>query len=396
MPVLATPGVIVAHDPTPPHRSDSTSEELAWEHIAAVHELIGGRRRMSPDDDLLARLAEVRRELEKFSTSPETTANDRFTAFRLLMGIHRHQIELLTRQAGQHLSAASEVARVLTDVQHLPILDLIEQVPVSLCERLGFYRSMISSVRPAVWLPRVLCVTPQETPENKNFSSYVRGARIPLSRAPLESEIVRRRAPAISRRAVDDSRTFKEIVLIAKSTAYVAAPIVVHGRVIGFLHADRPAGRATIGGIDLEAVGTLSSCLSPIIERALLDERLRLESLRVATLLEDASLQITDAPAEPRSTLGIHGIYPVQASSLKTGNPVRRDDSLTPREREVLEYLCTGATNAQIAAALAVSEGTVKSHVRQILKKLGVSTRAAAVATFIRSDHRLSMVTRWM
>ena len=54
-------------------------------------------------------------------------------------------------------------------------------------------------------------------------------------------------------------------------------------------------------------------------------------------------------------------------------------DPLTSREREVLERMADGLSNRQIAAALDISEHTVKFHVSAVLGKLGVSSRAAAI-----------------
>jgi DNA-binding NarL/FixJ family response regulator len=48
---------------------------------------------------------------------------------------------------------------------------------------------------------------------------------------------------------------------------------------------------------------------------------------------------------------------------------------LTPREREILKELKTGATNRQIAARLVISEQTVKNHVSRVLKKLNLKSR---------------------
>ena len=57
---------------------------------------------------------------------------------------------------------------------------------------------------------------------------------------------------------------------------------------------------------------------------------------------------------------------------------------LTPREVEVLQHMTTGMRNKEIAGALGISEETVQVHVRNILAKLGVNDRTAAVAAAFR------------
>jgi DNA-binding NarL/FixJ family response regulator len=54
--------------------------------------------------------------------------------------------------------------------------------------------------------------------------------------------------------------------------------------------------------------------------------------------------------------------------------------SLSQREGEVLTHLAHGATTSEIAAALVISENTVKTHIKRILEKLDASNRAEAVA----------------
>lgn len=58
--------------------------------------------------------------------------------------------------------------------------------------------------------------------------------------------------------------------------------------------------------------------------------------------------------------------------------------AITPREREILVFIAQGRANKEIAAALEVSEDTVKRHVSHILDKLEVNDRAQATAEAIR------------
>ena len=81
---------------------------------------------------------------------------------------------------------------------------------------------------------------------------------------------------------------------------------------------------------------------------------------RVRTALRRRSLPASRAPVE--------------------SNPI--DQRLTRREREVLGLLSRGLTQAQIAAELVISPKTVAGHIQRILTKLGVHSRAQAVALF--------------
>jgi DNA-binding NarL/FixJ family response regulator len=73
-----------------------------------------------------------------------------------------------------------------------------------------------------------------------------------------------------------------------------------------------------------------------------------------------------------------------QRSAVEIMNLDSLDESLTGREREVLEMLSRGLSNKLIARRLSISEHTVKFHVSSIYTKLGASSRTDAVSRGVR------------
>jgi len=98
-----------------------------------------------------------------------------------------------------------------------------------------------------------------------------------------------------------------------------------------------------------------------------------------------STLRAIRAPGEARSVVAsLEG-----ATFHSHPSPPRRQQplpvtELTPRERDILLELSTGSTDSEIAKRLNVHEGTIKTHVRHILRKLGVRNRTAAIAHALR------------
>jgi DNA-binding NarL/FixJ family response regulator len=108
-----------------------------------------------------------------------------------------------------------------------------------------------------------------------------------------------------------------------------------------------------------------------------------------------AVLPATVSPAEMIAALravtsGLIVLHPLTIAALPHAaiNTSRTTEELveplTKREKEVLQMLAAGLGNKEIAAKLNISDHTAKFHVGSILGKLGVSTRAEAVAAGIR------------
>jgi NarL family two-component system response regulator LiaR len=75
---------------------------------------------------------------------------------------------------------------------------------------------------------------------------------------------------------------------------------------------------------------------------------------------------------------------PVAARLLREVPAPQQPEALTERETEILRELASGKSNKEIAAALVIAEKTVRTHVSNILAKLGVTSRTQAALHAVR------------
>ena len=102
-----------------------------------------------------------------------------------------------------------------------------------------------------------------------------------------------------------------------------------------------------------------------------------LKDVRAEDLLEAvAAVARGEGRLDPAVTAAVVGHFRTHRSAP---TPARDVSSLTARETDVLVHLARGLSNAEIAVALGVAPGTVKTHVATVLAKLGVRDRVQAV-----------------
>src|ERR1700758_2158555 len=128
----------------------------------------------------------------------------------------------------------------------------------------------------------------------------------------------------------------------------------------------------------LEQLEAFAECLSVAFESAVLEEKAAQQRVNVESLCGNVDELLSHSA---RSVLWLlPGAAPGPRHAYHRDQP--SVPALTSREREIMSHVATGATNGQIARCLVISEGTVKSHLKHIAKKLNTSSRAAAVATY--------------
>lgn len=156
-------------------------------------------------------------------------------------------------------------------------------------------------------------------------------------------------------------------VVLGLFVAFTAAMIVAAGRTWG-------AARITAGTIALFVLASLLT--SDMYRAATAGMVLALTGLvahAIGGLLRDRVIVIA---AEPEAVEATPGSENRSAQSLDRASTA----GLSSRELEVLRELAGGARNSDIAAALGISERTVKAHLGNIYQKLGVTSRAGAIA----------------
>jgi DNA-binding CsgD family transcriptional regulator len=315
-------------------------------------------------------------------------ASDSAKMIDLLLELKETHGRLREAKLAQTAAAFASVQDTLGRLHGITsVSQLIDRVPEEVC-RLGFDRAMISCVRGSMWVPEAFSI--EGDPDWAQEILRI-GHDQPqlLNHMILETEMIRRRGPLLVADAQSDPRVHQRLAAVSMARSYVAAPIMPEGRVIGFLHADCYMQRRHVDEFCRDVLWMFAQGVGYAFQRTVLWERLHTLRGRVGRLTLDITRvmdELVDAEVEVARIDGEHVAVArhTAASFVADHSPV--DSRLTRREIDVLRLMGSGETNAGIAARLIISEGTVKSHVKHSLRKLGAANRAEAVCRYLRVE----------
>ena len=293
-----------------------------------------------------------------------------------LLGLERELLELSYVRRADALERAREAVRRVGDMASPE--GLLARAASELGSNSDFDRVLLSELDGGQLRPLALW-SRTDPAGTEAVLAQLRDAPIRLEYPLLEYEVARDHSPQLVDVVQAAARSPRSLAERLGWSSYAMAPLSAGTETIGLLHADRGAPARPLDAVDLEVVTSYADGLSAAFERAVLRHTLTLHRAELAS-----AVQWMGSRVERLSDLaGVAGggsrggpPFPAEARVLH---------ALTPRELEVLRLLARGLTNLAIANALVVREGTVKYHVKNILRKLGATSRADAVSRFVRA-----------
>lgn len=294
----------------------------------------------------------------------------------------------------ERITRLHNVQRVLQRLRRVKsVSELVDQAPAENA-RLGFPRTLVSRIQDSLWVARSGHV---EYDPKLGDALVQTGIENPRRLGPelVETEMVRRRRSILVENPQSNPRVHRDLVDVVECQSYVGAPIMTNDTVVGFIHAD--SNERDVDESDRDLLALFAEGLSNAMERAILFERLHGIRSRineytssVADMVEEfacADLRMSSLDTEAHEDPGAY----------RHGGPVNpvmdqysldNDLGLTRRELDTLRHMAAGETNSRIADSLVIAEGTVKFHVKHILRKLNASNRAEAVSRYLGLVHK--------
>jgi len=286
---------------------------------------------------------------------------------------------------GPRLLVQERVLAVVERLEELgPVSALIDQAPSAAAEAVNLERVLLYRIDDGHLVVDSLYSRSDPVQAAADLLRLQTSA-VRLAYPLVEAEIARRRRALLVEYDDGDPQTRQANYDIMRWRGYVAAPIVVTGRVIGFFEGDRRAGPEPLSAVDREALDLFTRRFSQIFERAAMRRRLRIqqhEMRQVASWADSRTSELSDRAIDFTSDRSPTDGDTAPAS--QTASDIALGDLLTRREIEVLKLMVQGETNAGIARTLVVSEGTIKFHVKNVLRKMQAANRADATSRYLR------------
>jgi LuxR family transcriptional regulator, regulator of acetate metabolism len=201
----------------------------------------------------------------------------------------------------------------------------------------------------------------------------LRRTPVRLEYPSIEDEVARGQRTELVEARAPRSRANRRLAEVLGWEGYVVTALVVQSNAVGLLHADATAGGRLPDALDAEVATRYAEGLAGVFERAVLREMLQLHHHELRSGVEWMGARLGQLAT---------GAGDVSAASDLGDSG--STDALTARELDVLRLLARGQTNLEIARELVVREGTVKYHVKNILRKMGATSRADAVSRYAR------------
>ena len=309
--------------------------------------------------------------------SPEITA-DVATILTTVDSAIRADIDRRVRVHSKQFGGLTRVVRAIDGDRDAPLSQVLTR---ELCTALGYGKAMYSLVSGSSWAPVSISVNPELGRDFDPLVAAVNGSSIPLHDAPREAELVRRRRSYAVGPSEVNRHTYRPLLDLSRPAGYLAVPIVVADRAIAIVHVDRHDN--DLNEADFHLITALAQACALATESARLRAAIAEQNRRTTAELDRLNRALRELEHGEVTFDDLGERSPEPHGERETGS--RTADyppTLTARERDVLALIATGATNAAISRRLCISDGTVKSHVQRIFKKIGVSTRAEAAAMY--------------
>ena len=361
----------------------------AMDHVAAVLS--------APASAALPKVADfhtAHREVEDALRSVVDQLRDghpgRADLWSTLIELHQVQRELVEQRLVQRLEALDRVRAALGRLRELgPVSEILRRAATELSDSSGLDRVLLSRVQDAQLIP-VHAHFRDDAAGAERAVEELHEAPLVLEYPVIETELMRRRRATIVSNAGSNPRVLRPPIPVREGIAYVAAPVVLDGAAIGFFHGAHVDRH--VESLERDAVWAFADGFAQVFERAVLRRRVREQRRQLRELVAWTDAMAAEL-SEGAIELEVEG-EPASAAVRPAAIPAsgvegsRLDDLLTRRELDVLKLMARGDSNKAIATELVVSEGTVKFHVKNILRKLSAANRVEAASRYMQLTGR--------